>query len=229
MGQQPLSKAVLLCDFDNTIITMDTGEFALKRFGDPHWKLNEVDYERGNITFEESLRREFGSIKVPERVILEKLEKVVVLRPHFEELLQYCKGHNVPFTVVSGGLDFCIRHFLDRDDWLKFAEIYAPEATYTPQGYILTFPELLDKDSINFKQDLVRCHKRMGRKVFYVGDGLGDYSAAIEADFRFAIKDSKLAYSCRDSNFRCEEVTDFEPVIIAINRFHRSEPSQTFI
>ncbi len=229
MGQQMFSKAVLLSDFDHTIVTIDTGEFALKHFGDPHWTLIEKEYEKGNITFDESLRKEFGSIKVSERVILEELEKVVVIRPHFVELVEYCKSHKFPFIVVSGGLDFLIRHFLDRNDWLKFIEIYAPKATYTPQGYLLTFPELLDKESINFKHDLVKYHRSRGSKVFYVGDGIGDYPAAKEADFPFAIKGSKLAQLCKEGNVHCEEVTDFQPVIEAIDKFLRSERSQTFI
>lgn len=218
MALRTFSNSVLLSDFDHTIVTIDTGEFALNRFGDPRWNRIEEEYEKGKITFEESLRREFGTIKVPEREILEELEKVVVIRPHFRNLVEYCKERHLPFTVVSGGLDFCIRHFLDRNGWLKFVEIYAATTTYTPEGYRLTFPELFDKDSLNFKQDLVRYHKGRGSKVYYVGDGLGDYPAAREADYRFAIKGSKLALSCRDGNVRCEEITNFNQVIDGIEK-----------
>jgi 2-hydroxy-3-keto-5-methylthiopentenyl-1-phosphate phosphatase len=95
-----LSKIVLLSDFDETIVTIDTGEFALDHFGDPGWKKTEEEYERGNITFEDSLRKEFGSIKVAEHVILKELEKVVVLRPHFAELVEYCKKRSYTFIVA---------------------------------------------------------------------------------------------------------------------------------
>ncbi len=229
MTRRPLNKAVLLSDFDHTIVTIDTGEFALEHYGGPHWKRIEEEYERGNITFEESLQKEFGLIKVRERVILDELEKVVVIRPYFQELVEYCRSHGILFIVVSGGLDFCIRHFLDRKDWLKFLEIYAPKAKHTSEGYKLTFPVLFDKDAINFKHDLVRYHRKRGSKVFYVGDGLGDYPAAKEADYPFAIKGSKLAQSCRQGNIQCEEVTDFQQVVEAIDKLRSSEHSQTFI
>ena len=215
MNRRPLSKAVMLSDFDETIVNIDTGEFALEHFGDPNWKRIEEEYERGNITFEEALRKEFGTIKVPQQVILDELDKVVVMRPHFEALIEYCKSHSIPFTVVSGGLEFCIRHFLE--DWLKFVDIYSPRAEYTSKGYVLTFPELFDRDSINFKHDLVRYHRRRGSKVFYIGDGLGDYPAAKDADVRFAIKDSRLAQECRKGNLQHREVTDFQEVIEAID------------
>ena len=217
MTRRPLSKAVLLSDFDETIVNIDTGEFALEHFGDPNWKRIAEEYERGNITFEESLRKEFGMIKVPQRVILDELDKGVVIRPHFEELVEYCMSHSIPFIVVSGGLDFCIRHFLDRKDWLKFVNICSPRAEYTSEGYELSFPELFFKDSINFKHDLVRYHRRRGSKVFYIGDGLGDYPAAKDADVRFAIKGSRLAQECRKGNLQHREVTDFQEVIEAID------------
>jgi 2-hydroxy-3-keto-5-methylthiopentenyl-1-phosphate phosphatase len=217
MTHRPLSKAVLLSDFDETIVNIDTGEFALEHFGDPNWKRIEEEYERGNMTFEESLQKEFGTIKVPQRVILDELDKVVVFRRHFEELIEYCKGHVIPFTVVSGGLEFCIRHFLDRNDWLNFVDIRSPRAEYTPEGYVLTFPELFDRDSVNFKHDLVRYHRRRGSKVFYIGDGLGDYPAAKEADVRFAVKGSRLAHECRKGNLQHKEITDFQEVIEAVD------------
>ncbi len=218
MNRRGFSKAVLLSDFDETIVNMDTGEFALEHFGDPHWKRIAEEYERGNITFEESLRKEFGLLKVSEPVILEELDKVVVFRPHFGELVGYCESHGIPFIVVSGGLDFCIRHFLDQNDWLKFVGICSPIAKYTSEGYKLSFPELFDKNSINFKDDLVRHHRRHGNKVFYVGDGLGDYPAAKEATFPFAIRGSKLAESCRKGNIQHREVADFQDVIETIDK-----------
>ncbi len=229
MTHRLLSKAILLSDFDKTIVNIDTGEYALEHFGNPSWKRVAEEYERGNITFEESLQKEFCTIKVPQRMVLDELDKVIVFRPHFDELIEYCKSHAIPFTVVSGGLEFCIRHFLDRKDWLKFVNICSPRAEYTAKGYVLTFPELFDRGSINFKHDLVRHHRTRGSKVFYIGDGLGDYPAAKEADVRFAVKGSRLAQECRKGNLQHKEVIDFQEVIEAIDKLPGSIPSQTFI
>ena len=184
-------KTHIMCDFDETIVNIDTAEFALARFADPSWKRIEEQFETGKITFEESIRNEFTMIKANEQQVLEELDKVVAFRPNFDKLVESCKKKHLPLTIVSAGLEFCIRHFLDRQDWLEFVEIYAPKARYTPNGYELTFPKLLGTVSINFKEDLVRYHKKQGDRVFYIGDGTGDFPAAREADFPFAIEGSR--------------------------------------
>ncbi len=206
-----------MSDFDETIVTIDTAEFALQLFADPSWKRIEEQFEAGEISFEESLRSEFAMITAPEKVILDELDKVAVLRPNFERLIEYCKKQRLPLIIVSGGLEFCIRHFLGRDDWLNFMEIYAPKSKFTGKGYEVAMPRLFGKGSINFKDDFVKHHKEQGNRVFYIGDGLGDFPAAREADFSFAIKGSKLAEACRKGNVPHREITDFQEVIDAID------------
>lgn len=210
-------KTLIMCDFDETIVNVDTAEFALERFADPSWRRIEEQFESGKITFEESIRNEFAMIKANEHQILEVLDKVVVFRPNFDKLVESCKKKRLPLTIVSAGLEFCIRHFLGRQDWLEFMEIYAPKATYTPNGYALTFPKLLGTGAINFKDDLVRYHKKQGDRVFYIGDGIGDFPAAREADFAFAIKGSKLAEACRTGKVTHREISDFQEVVDAID------------
>jgi 2-hydroxy-3-keto-5-methylthiopentenyl-1-phosphate phosphatase len=205
-----------MCDFDETIVNIDTAEYALEHFADPQWRRVEKQFEVGEISFEASLREEYALIYAREQTILEALDKVVVLRPNFGKLVDSCKRNDVRLTVVSGGLEFSIRHFLDREDWLNFVKIYAPKARYTPDGYELTFPKPLGVGGINFKDDLVKHHKGQGDKVYYVGDGLGDFPAAKEADFPFAIKASKLAEACQNANIPHMEITDFQEVIDAI-------------
>jgi 2-hydroxy-3-keto-5-methylthiopentenyl-1-phosphate phosphatase len=122
----------------------------------------------------------------------------------------------LPLKVLSGGLDFCIRHFLDRDDWLKFLTVYAPESKFTGNGYSLTFPRLRSSSSTNFKDDLVRHEKGNGARVVFVGDGFGDLPAAKESDFAFAIKGSRLAELCRQLNVPHDEIDDFNEVIDAL-------------
>jgi 2-hydroxy-3-keto-5-methylthiopentenyl-1-phosphate phosphatase len=216
MNNSDFSKVVLLIDFDGTIVSIDTAEFALDRFADPSWRLIDEEFERGEVTFEESLRKEFLMIKVPEKMILDELEKVTELRPNFGKLVEYCKTHNLSLIVVSGGLDFCIRHFLGRNGWLKFVEIHAPRSEFTANGYTLIFPELFDRSSTSFKDDLVKYYRRQGSKVIYIGNGLGDYPAAKEADISFAVKGSKLAELCKKGHLACREITDFQQVVDAL-------------
>jgi 2,3-diketo-5-methylthio-1-phosphopentane phosphatase len=213
MTRPRYTAAALFVDFDGTIVNTDTAQIALDRFGDPDWRRIDQALERGEVSFEESLRREFATLGAPPEAIIAEVERVTAIRPNFSRLIEYCRSTSLPLTVVSGGLDFCIRHFLDRDDWLSFVKIYAPTSHFTGSGYTLTFPTVIGDDTTNFKDGLVRHQKTNGTRVFFVGNGFGDLSAAKEATIAFAIKGSKLAELCLEQHVRHEEIDDFEQVV----------------
>ena len=213
-ARQPV---VLFVDFDGTIVTRDTAQIALDRFGDPNWVKIDEALERGEVSFEESLRWEFGTLKAPEDAIIKEVSRAISFRPNFDRLVEYCKSNHLPLKVVSGGLDFLIRHFLDRDGWLKYIDVHAPRSQFTGNGYSLTFPNLFSSTSINFKDDLVEHERVNGRSVLFVGDGFGDFPAAKASDFVFAIKGSRLAELCRERNVLHQEIGDFNDVIATLN------------
>jgi len=74
------------------------------------------------------------------------------------------------------------------------------------------FPSPLDNRSINFKHDLVRRFKNDGKEVIYIGDGVGDYAAAKEADVSFAVEGSRLENLCRTNHDKCLSIDDFRQV-----------------
>jgi len=210
---------VILSDFDGTIVTIDTAEYALRKFADGDWKAVEHEFERGDITFEECLRKQFAMLKAPEKQLLEELKPVTVLRPNFGTFLDFCDKHRIPLIIVSGGLDFYIRHFLRSARLLERVSIYAPKAELTTNGIRVIFPELSDRGSVNFKDDLVRYYKRQGERPIYVGNGLGDYPAVKTADYSFVIKDSTLAELCRTTTLPYTEIEDFQEVIEKVKCF----------
>jgi 2-hydroxy-3-keto-5-methylthiopentenyl-1-phosphate phosphatase len=209
-------ECAVLTDFDGTMVTIDTAEFVLDRFADKDWRIIDEQLERGEITFEESLEREFAMLKVPERTMLDALQPATRFRPNFDKLIEYCGGQRFPLIVVSGGLDFSIRHFLGQKGWLNSVEIYGPKTDQTENGIMLTFPKRFDEMSTNFKDDLVRHYRKEGKKVAYIGNGLGDYPAVRIADLPFAIRGSRLAALSRSSGVACREITDFQEVVESI-------------
>jgi len=216
MSSHPFAKVIVVSDFDGTIVNVDTTEVVLDLNADPGWRRIDEAIERGEVSFEDSLRQEFAMIRVPQEVILGQLDRVAAIRPNFGRLVDYCVSNGMELMVASGGFDFCIQHFLNRDEWLKFMQIHAPKSRFTENGYTLTFPEKVTPASVNFKDDLVRREKMKGKGVFFVGDGFSDYPAAREADFAFAIKASRLAGLCREGNVPHTEVTDFQEVVDAL-------------
>jgi 2,3-diketo-5-methylthio-1-phosphopentane phosphatase len=209
---------VVLCDFDGTIVELDTGEFVLRRFTSGGWMELNDQLARHEITLEECIKGQFSLVKTTEPMILEEVEKVASFRPNFGNLVDCCISNGLRLIVASAGLDFCIRRLLDRGGWLEYLEIQAPRAECTPSGIRLTFPRLNCPESENFKDDLVRSFKAQGKRVIYIGDGLADLQAVKNADFPFAIQGSRLARLCRDEGIPHQELADFAEVISAIKQ-----------
>jgi 2,3-diketo-5-methylthio-1-phosphopentane phosphatase len=223
MNHRQFAKAIVVSDFDGTIVNVDTAQVALDLYADPKWKLIGEALEKGDVSFEDSLRQQFALIKVPQETILKQLDRVAALRLNFGQLVDYCMSNDIQLTVASGGFDFCIQHFLNRDGWLKFIQIYAPKSRLTENGYTLIFPKIITPTSINFKDDLVKREKMKGKRVFFIGNGFGDYPAAKESHFAFAIKASRLAELCREGNVLHKEIEDFQEIVNTLSDQFRED------
>jgi len=217
---------MVLCDFDGTITNIDTAEFILTRFAQGNWRALDRQFESGTITLEECLRREFSLVNASKKQILNELENVVTFRPHFRELAVYCKGNRIALEIVSAGLDFVIKRFLEFKGWQDLVTVHSPKTRFGALSIEFVFPELFDKTSTNFKHDLVRHYKKEGKKIAYIGDGSGDYEAARDSDYRFAVDGSKLARLCEDNNVPCTNITDFQQVLKTIQEMNHQNASK---
>ncbi len=206
--------STLFSDFDGTITEMDTGEAILARFGRSDWREFDRRFEAGQISLEECLRSQFGSVKASEDQLWSEVSQVRI-RPGFPKLLEYCHSHGVEFIVVSAGLDFIIRRILNREG-ISDIRLVAPEAKSSPSGIRLRFPPA--SRNSDFKTQLVKQYGKPEKRVWYVGDGTSDYAAASAADLIFAIRDSELAGFCRRKSLKFEEIEDFHGVISALER-----------
>jgi len=203
---------IVLCDFDGTITIQDTVELVLDNFAQGDWKSYDRQFEEGEITLEECLKKEFSLVKASEQEIIGAL-KSIRFRHGFDELAEYCRQNRIPVIVVSAGLNFVIEHFLRLKGWSHMVETCMAKTTVTPQGIRFRFPKRRDKTSANFKQDFVKKCKSEGRKIVFIGDGTGDFDAAKEADCAFAVRSSRLAKLCEKHGMHCRSVTDFCQVV----------------
>lgn len=213
---------VILCDFDGTIVSIDTCVHILQKFANADWRKFDEQFEDGEITLEECLERQFSTVLASKSRILEETEKVALIRPGFEKLLDYCKTHSLRLVIVSAGLDFVIKHVLKQHGWNSSIQIYAPKAKCTTKGITFTFPKPFNATSVNFKDDLVKHCKKEGRRVVYVGDGSADYQAARDADLSIAIKGSRLAELLRKNGIPHIEIEDFQELSKVIDAFSLS-------
>jgi 2-hydroxy-3-keto-5-methylthiopentenyl-1-phosphate phosphatase len=105
-----------------------------------------------------------------------------------------------------------IKHFLRIKGLEKRVRVYSATSRITSDGIELSFPELVDCTSLDFKEDLVKQYNKQGFRTIYVGDGLSDFNAVRRADFLFVVKESKLAELCKRENIPHHEITDFQEV-----------------
>jgi len=204
---------VVLSDFDGTIVDIEMSDFILSKFAEGDWKLYDEQLQKGEITLEECVQRQFAMVKVSEAVIIKELDKVASFRPNFRKLVEYCGARGIPLIVVSGGLDFVIHHFLELKGWSESVKVYAGKAKYTNGSIKFDFPKLLDKHSSNFKDDLVRHYRKKGKAVAYIGDGISDYQAVKNADLSFVVKGSKLSLYCKREGIPHRDFGDFQKVV----------------
>lgn len=207
----------VLCDFDGTVVEIDTCDFLLGRFAEGDWRSFDEQLRRGAITVEECMRGQFSLVRVSKEVMLEELDGVVSFRPGFEEMVEFCGAAGLPLFIVSAGLDFVIDHFLEQRGLRGLVRVYSARTISIADGIGLTFPRLFFEGSVSFKDDLVRRCKIGGGRVFYIGDDdIVDIHASRLADMTFAIRDSGLSAACRREKIPHREIGDFREVIAEI-------------
>ena len=203
---------MLLCDFDQTVVNLDTGILILSKFADGDWRTLDEEYSTGRMPVQEVIRRQFTMVRATRKAMLDLVERSTSIRPGFVELVKACDQKGFPVVVVSYGLDFCINHVLAAAGLEKQVKVIAPKSRITPNGIHFSFPALRHGDSANMKDDLVRQYRTTRYRTFYVGDGISDFPAAELADVRFAIRGSPLADQCLRAGLQFSPVTSFKPV-----------------
>jgi len=207
---------VILSDFDGTIITEDASQLVLSRFGGNGWIKYDEMFARGEMGFEECVSKEFGLIGVGKPEILREYDRLVSPRKHFPLLISYARERGIPFTIVSGGLEFLIKEFLKRNGLKETVDLYVGRLRCGRGGMRVSFPTPRVPGSVNFKDDLVLQEKQRGKSVVYIGDGTSDFNAALNSDLAFAVRGSRLAALGRQAAAPFLEFENFSEIVRAL-------------
>ena len=204
------------CDFDDTIVTGNVAKSLLNAFGSAKWCAIENLYSTGEITVEESNRRQFSLLNVTKQTIEDHVFETVELRPGFPEFLEHCASTGLNFSVVSNGMDLYIEPAL-RSLFSSMAQIHSAHGKITENGISISYLDPYGIDCKNaFKLSWLRYFKFHGQKVIYIGDGESDISAALEADY--VIATSSLEDYFRSERLDYFKFNDFYDVRQAIDR-----------
>lgn len=206
---------LVICDFDGTITLQDITNVLLDHFTGQEWRDLLPAYRSGQTTHLEIMQGGYQYLTAPEKELLDYAREHIQLRPNFEELVEFCKTQNWPFAVVSGGLDFYIKAFLDekipyycyRSSFDQYWRVDLPES-----------PVVDMKGGQDFKVRIVEelQQKYPGLPTVFIGDGFNDWKAASHADYLFAVTGSRLAELSQQAGKPCTEFTDFAEVVQAL-------------
>ena len=207
----------IILDFDKTLTTTDIGESIVEHFGSPGWEHGIDRFRSGEYGIREIWEYEISHLRI-ERIpeMTSYSLEIAKLRSGLPELLEYAETSEMPVEVASNGMDFYVHAILAANGMGNLRSA-APGIAEGPDGR----PKLAFAGDHTqclrtglCKCDRVWAHRRTGRKVIYIGDGISDLCVAEQADVVFA-RDS-LARHCDRSGIPFTPFEDFFQVLEAL-------------
>ncbi len=213
----------MFIDFDGTLVEPNVAILLVGEFCPDGKRLaEEVDQllHTGQITLREAWRRQVEMLRAEQiPAMVDWSVKNIPFRAGARELLDLLRRHQVPTSVVSGGLDFYI------DPILKAAGIDLPvycDGVETRDGGVLEVVHPHGHPTCRLcgicKAQVVRNHApAAGLRTVFAGDGSTDRYAAEVADIVFARRRLKLY--CDRASIPYFPFETFEPVTAQLERW----------
>jgi 2-hydroxy-3-keto-5-methylthiopentenyl-1-phosphate phosphatase len=211
-----MSRPVIYCDFDGTITEKDNIIAIMKKFAPPEWDALKDRILSQEISIQEGVGQLFALLpSYLKDEIIQFALKQAVIRDGFKELLQFVKEEDIPFYVVSGGIDFFVHPILA--PFGSFSEIFCNSADFSKSNIEILWPNACDDKCQNgcgcCKPSVIRKLKRTDDLTIVIGDSVTDLEAAKHADLVFAREylaekcDSlRIPYHKFETFFDCIEV-----------------------
>jgi len=201
-------------DFDGTISLTDIGEELFVKFGNA-----EAAYEiigrwlRGEIGSIQSWRELCDSLGEFDINGFNNFVDSLPIDPGFHDFIKYCTVNKIDVFVVSDGLDFYIKRFLEREK-LEGLKVYSNRAIFTSENKIMPDFPYRDEECdtcANCKRNHVINNSHDDDFTIYIGDGNSDTCPAQYCDFIFA-KNSLLKF-CEKNRISFFPYKNFHDVV----------------
>ena len=195
-------------DFDGTIAHPDTLNFLAERFAGAEFR-HEIGRQivSGQVSLRDAIQQEVGVIQGSLDEVLAFLNRHVEVDPSFPAFAAWCFQRHIPLTVLSGGMRQVIESLL-RPWNLSNVRILANEVKIENNRWHLEFLDSTDWG--HDKGAALREAKKAGQLTVFLGDGLSDRGAAVEADIVFA--KAGLARFCEEEGIAFREFSSFSEV-----------------
>jgi 2,3-diketo-5-methylthio-1-phosphopentane phosphatase len=196
-------------DFDGTITDVDTFDALVRAVaGDAAWEAIDGPLVAGRITLREALARQAAAVGLSRAETLAFMEANARVDPAFGPFVAAVRAHGGAIRVVSSGIAPVIHDALARAG--VEVDVIANDVDFAAGGWTMSFVDASDNG--HDKAAHVRAARASGRRTVYIGDGISDFAAALEADVRFAKKGRALEAYCRARGVACEPFESFSTI-----------------
>ncbi len=196
-------------DFDGTITDIDTFDALVRAVaGDAAWEAIDGPLVAGRITLREALARQAAAVGLSRAETLAFMEANARVDPAFGPFVAAVRAHGGTIRVVSSGIAPVIHDALARAG--VEVDVIANDVDFAAGGWTMSFVDASENG--HDKAAHVRAARASGRRTVYVGDGISDFAASLEADIRFAKKGRALEAYCRARGVACEPFESFSTI-----------------
>ena len=175
-------KRIVFCDFDGTITAEETFVAVLKRFApDLAAQLIPQMYSR-QLTLRQGVRQILESIPSSSYPEIIEFTKPQLIRPGFQELLDWLESEKVPIVVISGGLRGMVEVVLG-DLLGRIQAIHAIDVD-SSGSYLRVVSEYEGGTELVNKVQVMAQYPDVEKIA--IGDSITDFNMALEAPTVFA-------------------------------------------
>ncbi|MHC0038648.1 2-hydroxy-3-keto-5-methylthiopentenyl-1-phosphate phosphatase [Pseudoneobacillus sp. C159] len=184
-----MARIVIYCDFDGTITEKDNIIAIMKEFAPPQWEELKEDILGQKISIQEGVGKLFRLLPTSlKNDIIQFTVKHAKVRMGFRELLAFAKQVDIPFYIVSGGIDFFVDPILA--PYGPVSDIYYNRADFSNEKMEILWPNACDEQCQNgcgcCKPSVMRKVSQPNDFKIVIGDSITDLEVAKQADYVFA-------------------------------------------
>jgi 2,3-diketo-5-methylthio-1-phosphopentane phosphatase len=200
-------------DFDGTITDIDTFDALVRAVaGDDAWNAIDRELVAGRMTLRQALQEQATLVHASRAETLAFLEANAHVDPTFGPFVDAVRAAGATIRVLSSGIATVIHDALRRAG--VEVDVLANDVDFDPAGWTMTFVDTSDNG--HDKAAHVLAARAAGIHTVYIGDGISDFAAAIEADRRFAKAGRALEAYCRERDVPYTAFTAFREVQAAL-------------
>lgn len=204
---------LIICDFDGTVTMNDNIVSMMKEFAPPEWLELKDGVLSKSLSIQEGVGRMFGLLPSSlKEELTDFILKDAKIRDGFLDFVSFVRSNDLPFYIVSGGMDFFVHPLLE--GIVEKERIFCNHASFDNEYIHINWPHVCDGGCTNqcgcCKPSVIRKLSDQQNFLIMIGDSVTDLEAAKLSDMCFA-RDYLLT-ECKELGLRHLPFQDFHEV-----------------